>query len=762
MNTFESSPSPAALPVTFIFIENGPSAKPTSLHISTLRDVQISSEHLGITELKRQQWESLKPLIQRVYIEEDKPFHYVADILSNEHGFEPSKRQFLRKMNEWGFRKNVSRSERLKILEAMPRSMHKPALDLKDRRLKPGKLKNWRRRYRDEVKEAPLGLSQVNNRHSESMGYVETQIPLGPDTVESLDASSAQDPCKILAEESGAVPRDTVEMEIFQDVWPFDWSTVDVPGSPGLSRLFKGLEIECATPIPPLSLDSSDLTCLSNSEIRGLSKNCLESPDGDCIQNPTPVPFLFVETSTTNQQQHWTWGGINTVYCMSPWNEVYVFPFSQKARPKALDSKMTYYESLETRQASFESNFAKLKPQFKADNPAVIAIMENLALTYDELSKFKKAELMYRELVSVYHRTLGPQDPRTLGRCIDVVRCVMCQGETVKANSLHQNLRSEIPKIFPPDHPLAISNTGVHAILAESLNQDDTAEKLQRQLLQMNLASAGPRNLVTIHHMTRLAAVMYRKNINEGELLLRTAVQLSADDPIRRDKGRCEAMRSLAYLLGIKGAHQEEYRILIEAVERSSSSLGPRDLAVILLKIQLAWALFRLRRYNESENLFRDLISLYLEGEIERNEEILASAGLGLANVLWWTDRVEEAACWYEKSFEAKYHCYGDDLSNASTICNMLGSCYEQLGRYDDALKLYRQFMDEIRESGNGSVEAIAAELESKILLVEEQIEQFDTSSYTSDQGISGYEPDSSNDEVGAEEKVKRECYRQK
>jgi hypothetical protein len=90
MNNFDSSPLPAALPGTFTFIEDGPSAEPTSLHISTLRDVQTSSEHLGITELKRQQWESLKPLIQRVYIEEDKPFHYVANILSNEHGFEPS------------------------------------------------------------------------------------------------------------------------------------------------------------------------------------------------------------------------------------------------------------------------------------------------------------------------------------------------------------------------------------------------------------------------------------------------------------------------------------------------------------------------------------------------------------------------------------------------------------------------------------------------------------------------------------------------
>jgi hypothetical protein len=90
MNTFESWTFPAALPGTFIFIEDGPSAEPASLHASTLRDIQTSSKHLGVAEMKRQQWKSLKPLIQRVYIEEDKSFLDVAAMLRDEHGFEPT------------------------------------------------------------------------------------------------------------------------------------------------------------------------------------------------------------------------------------------------------------------------------------------------------------------------------------------------------------------------------------------------------------------------------------------------------------------------------------------------------------------------------------------------------------------------------------------------------------------------------------------------------------------------------------------------
>ncbi len=91
---------------------------------------------------------------------------------------------------------------------------------------------------------------------------------------------------------------------------------------------------------------------------------------------------------------------------------------------------------------------------------------------------------MNRKLVNIYHRTLGPQNPTTLERYLNVVKCIMLQGQYNKAHSLHQNLRSEIPKLSPPDRPLAICNTRLHAALAKCLNQYDTAEKLQRQLLK--------------------------------------------------------------------------------------------------------------------------------------------------------------------------------------------------------------------------------------------------------------------------------------
>jgi len=90
MDPFESSPFPTAWPGTFAFIEERSAAEQPFLHASTLRDTQVSFEHLGVAERKRLQWESLKPLIQRLYIEEDKPFTYIVKIIREEYGFEPT------------------------------------------------------------------------------------------------------------------------------------------------------------------------------------------------------------------------------------------------------------------------------------------------------------------------------------------------------------------------------------------------------------------------------------------------------------------------------------------------------------------------------------------------------------------------------------------------------------------------------------------------------------------------------------------------
>ena len=87
-----------------------------------------------------------------------------------------SKRQFSRKILEWGFRKNVSRSERCLILQHLPQLGQDPVLEFDDHRFKPGKLNNWRRRYWKERLVKSRQRNHPRNPHCTSHGaHVEVE-----------------------------------------------------------------------------------------------------------------------------------------------------------------------------------------------------------------------------------------------------------------------------------------------------------------------------------------------------------------------------------------------------------------------------------------------------------------------------------------------------------------------------------------------------------------------------------------------------------
>jgi hypothetical protein len=85
MDLFEQSLFPAASPRT---VEPKPSVESMSQYPFIFQE--SSSGEVGIREEIRRQWESLKPIVQRIYIDENKPFLYLAKILREEHGFEPT------------------------------------------------------------------------------------------------------------------------------------------------------------------------------------------------------------------------------------------------------------------------------------------------------------------------------------------------------------------------------------------------------------------------------------------------------------------------------------------------------------------------------------------------------------------------------------------------------------------------------------------------------------------------------------------------
>lgn len=51
---------------------------------------QVASSSGLVPQLTRERWEELKPIIKRLYIDENRTQAYIADVLAESHGFRPT------------------------------------------------------------------------------------------------------------------------------------------------------------------------------------------------------------------------------------------------------------------------------------------------------------------------------------------------------------------------------------------------------------------------------------------------------------------------------------------------------------------------------------------------------------------------------------------------------------------------------------------------------------------------------------------------
>jgi tetratricopeptide (TPR) repeat protein len=374
-------------------------------------------------------------------------------------------------------------------------------------------------------------------------------------------------------------------------------------------------------------------------------------------------------------------------------------------------------------ETDLEIKYGKLKQQFPAGNPAVTTVMEDLAHVAYRLQKYGKAECVYQQLLDLYRQTLGPNNLKTLRGYEDVILSLKGQGCYSKAKLLNEDLRCAISKLVEPHHPIALRAAERNAWLTEVLEEKGDAETVRRNLLQIRLASYGPRHPGTVRALSILGYTISQRGGGGGEVLLRTAVQLSVEDPDGKAESNCWGMAMLAQTLDTNGRHEEGYNVATKAIEQFGQLLGPKHKQILSLEEKRAWSLLKIGRFAESEKLFRDLVSCYSNSQGEENKKDLANVWRGLANVLSKKGNAEEAIGWYDKSYRTRLSIFGANHSMSIATCCELADCYEVQNSFNDTLTVYRQAIDRIRASGKDPNKAIAC-FESEISRIGEQIEQ--------------------------------------
>lgn len=116
---------------------------------SPTSDSQPSSA--SAPKISKQAWEDLRPLIRRLYIDENRRFKYIANVIREEIGKLPTKRQFDGKIAKWGMKKNATLEQRRLVMHTLGSAAEKVP-ELNGMRVSRSKLLRWEK----EMKQGKL------------------------------------------------------------------------------------------------------------------------------------------------------------------------------------------------------------------------------------------------------------------------------------------------------------------------------------------------------------------------------------------------------------------------------------------------------------------------------------------------------------------------------------------------------------------------------------------------------------------------------
>jgi tetratricopeptide (TPR) repeat protein len=527
-----------------------------------------------------------------------------------------------------------------------------------------------------------------------------------PPIIEQFDKSSRTEDLDIAA-------LDPKSMDC--DIWPLNWSAMDIPGSPRLSRLFNALEIECSVPVPPMSLDTQipeESQYISNTEMldlwNGDNKSLLYELDVLCC----PRQLGLMQASLKGQTRALPWRDPKLAFrrwLENPLNEIYVFPMSPtKALYQPPSSRKPLWVELETQAAELRIRLSKLGPLLGVEHPWIIAMMGGLAEIYISQGSYQKAEKLCRYVANATRKISGLTNLKTIAAWQKWVRSLLCQGQYLQARSLLSEMYSTILKLVHPDNDIATEATFLMARTALNLDDDEKAEGLLRQVLQIRLNTLGPRSHGTWISMGYLGYVLCKQlKLSEAEKLLRIAIQLGHElTELGIEEDLCVAMHDLSCTFYRQELYKESEGAARRAAELFEVSLGPEHPTILETHLQLARSIAAQGQYPESEDICRTVLKQQSKSLGESHPATLVTVS-ELVKYLKKRDNLKEAIIWYEKLVWGFLGVYGPD-GEVIHSCACLGQLYKEQGQYDDAMELYRQFVERIRVVEGNDHPAIA------------------------------------------------------
>lgn len=373
-------------------------------------------------------------------------------------------------------------------------------------------------------------------------------------------------------------------------------------------------------------------------------------------------------------------------------------PFPQDATSLLKTKEALSVEVARKMEPRYYSKFKELNTLTPAQTVELVSGMQQIADAYYFEALDSPAESWYRRIVTARQRIPNHEPLETLGACLRVINAIYYQERYTEAHQLHQDFHNKVQKHVPAGHAIFISSKIRRAGLLGRFGYFRQEDIERREVLQTCLCTFGVRHQHTLLALRDLGSCLRDQALYaEAEAILKTALQI-----MNENEGYCppewtniqavawDILLELARCSRLQKKYEEAECVLQNLKERYGHSISDDDSRWFEFHCEMAYLLFKIRRFQESEDVLRALLTEQKQVK-SLDSGWLASARDLLGRLCYGSGKLVEAAFWYQQALQLRVNALGLNHYKTLDSCRCLGFSYSKQKLWNKALELFRQ-----------------------------------------------------------------------
>ena len=306
------------------------------------------------------------------------------------------------------------------------------------------------------------------------------------------------------------------------------------------------------------------------------------------------------------------------------------------------------------------------------DHPDTLDSRHRLVYTLTEQSKHAEAETEARQVLQRREKILGIEHPDTLVSRYNLANTLVHEGKYAEAERLYREVAKVDDRLLGPEQPRTI---GARVGLANALSyegKNEEAEPLYREVIRLDQKVYGPEHPTTLNDRMNLAtALQADRKYPAAEVEYRDVIKLQSKVLGPQHPDTLGTRNNLAEMLDDEEKYADAEAECRQIVPLEQKAVGPEHRLTLNSRGNLAVALIGQGRFPEAEVQYKDVIQL-MERVLGLEHPDTLDYATKFATALAHQNKANEAIEFVHRMKESASQALGADNSSTEKYANLL------------------------------------------------------------------------------------------